>query len=113
MRCRNWWLARDRQGDLRSVCRSGPKVIIADVKIWEAEAVPTSLKERGVAGLPFPSMADLPACEALALRITKEIGAVSILVNNAGVGGGDALDADNARKVWDSIISVNLTGCST
>lgn len=103
------------QGIGKAVCEAfvthGAKVIVADVKITEAEATAASLREAGGGAFAFHlDVADLVACEALARHVRKEIGAVSILVNNAGVGFSAALDADDARKAWDSTLDVNLTG---
>lgn len=103
------------QGIGKAVCEAfvaqGAKVIVADVKITEAEATAASLREAGGGAFAFHlDVADLVACEALARHVRKEIGAVSILVNNAGVGFSAALDADDARKAWDSTLGVNLTG---
>lgn len=103
------------QGIGKAVCEAfvahGVKVIIADLKIAAAEAVAASLKEAGGSAFAFSlDVADLSGCEALASHIRKEIGPVSIVVNNAGVSGSTALDANDARNVWDSEISVNLTG---
>lgn len=103
------------QGIGKAVCEAfvthGAKVIVADVRIAEAEVLAASLREAGGGAFAFHlDVSDLGACEALASHVRKEIGAVSILVNNAGVGFGAALDADDARKAWDSTLGVNLTG---
>ncbi|MCK1666320.1 SDR family oxidoreductase [Bradyrhizobium sp. 153] len=103
------------QGIGKAICEAfaahGPKVIVVEIKIAAAEALAASLNEVGGTAFAFPlDVSELASCEALASRIRNEIGAVSILVNNAGVAGSAALDADDARKVWDNEISVNLTG---
>lgn len=53
-------------------------------------------------------VSDRAAVQALAQTVRAEIGAVSVLMNNAGiVGGADAL---SAPEVWDKVLGVNLLG---
>lgn len=53
-------------------------------------------------------VSDRTAMEQLAARIAAELGSVSVLMSNAGIGGGGDIFADPA--VWDSVIAVNLMG---
>lgn len=53
-------------------------------------------------------VSDRRAVDALAATIADRFGAVSVLMNNAGVGaGGDVL---SARDGWDRVLGVNLIG---
>jgi NAD(P)-dependent dehydrogenase (short-subunit alcohol dehydrogenase family) len=55
---------------------------------------------------------DRAACRAIAADIEKNIGAVSILVNDAGINRRNAFtdDADAVVKDWQDIMAVNLNG---
>jgi len=53
-------------------------------------------------------VSDRQAVEALAADVAARFGAVSVLMNNAGVGGGG--DALSDRDGWDRLLGVNLFG---
>ena len=55
---------------------------------------------------------DRDACRAVAAAIAGEIGAVSILVNNAGINRRNAFTAaaDAVTKDWQDIMAINLNG---
>ena len=50
------------------------------------------------------------ACDALAATIEREIGAISVLVNNAGIIRRGKVDDPDARTDWDATLAVNLDG---
>jgi NAD(P)-dependent dehydrogenase (short-subunit alcohol dehydrogenase family) len=53
---------------------------------------------------------DRPSCDALAATVRRDIGPVSIVVNNAGIiRRGKVTDA-NTRRDWDDTLAVNLDG---
>ena len=55
-------------------------------------------------------VADRALCDALAQTVRRDIGAVSVLVNNAGIiRRGKVTDA-NTRADWDATLAVNLDG---
>ena len=53
-------------------------------------------------------VSDRAAVEALARRVTETLGPVSVLMNNAGVGGGG--DALSNPEGWERVLGVNLFG---
>ena len=55
---------------------------------------------------------DRDACRAVAAKVASEVGAVSILVNNAGINRRNAFtgDADAVVKDWQDIMAINLNG---
>ena len=57
-------------------------------------------------------MTDREACRAVAAKIGEHVGAISILVNNAGINRRNAFtgDADAVIKDWQDIIAINLNG---
>jgi len=46
----------------------------------------------------------------MAKQVAAEVGAVSILVNNAGINRRNAMTTDAVVKDWDDILAVNLNG---
>jgi NAD(P)-dependent dehydrogenase (short-subunit alcohol dehydrogenase family) len=52
------------------------------------------------------------ACRAIAAKVASDVGAVSILVNNAGINRRNAFtgDADAVIKDWQDIMAINLNG---
>jgi NAD(P)-dependent dehydrogenase (short-subunit alcohol dehydrogenase family) len=53
-------------------------------------------------------VADRAAVETLAADISARFGPVSLLMNNAAIGGG--ADALSAPEIWDAVLGVNLKG---
>lgn len=81
----------------------GMKVCIADLEgLDEARAA------CGEALVLKVDVADRVSVEALAERVKQELGPVSVLMNNAGVGGGG--DALSNPAGWEHILGVNLMG---
>jgi NAD(P)-dependent dehydrogenase (short-subunit alcohol dehydrogenase family) len=67
----------------------------ASVSAAECEAYPVDVSDRG-------------SVEALAAKVVQRFGAVSVLMNNAGIGeGGDALSSPDA---WARVLGVNFFG---
>ena len=61
----------------------------------------------GVTAFPL-DVADRASVEAVAASIASEHGAVSVLMNNAGVGSGG--DVFAAAEAWEQVLGVNLMG---
>jgi len=53
-------------------------------------------------------VSDRASVEALAARVVDELGPVSVLMNNAGIGGGG--DALSNPEGWERVLGVNLMG---
>ena len=55
---------------------------------------------------------DAKACRAIAAEVAANLGAISILVNNAGITRRNAFtaDADLVAKDWQDIMAINLNG---
>jgi NAD(P)-dependent dehydrogenase (short-subunit alcohol dehydrogenase family) len=88
--------------------REGARIVAIDINVGAAVRTAKAVGENA---LGFPSdVTDRTACDALAARIGAEVGAVSVLVNNAGIiRRGKVTDA-NARRDWDDTLAVNLDG---
>ena len=88
----------------------GAKVVCVDVVPENAEQCAAWIRNRGgdAVGIVCDTT-DEAQVEAMVARTRKAYGAVDVLVNNAGILGGDTvLDMPLAR--WERQIAVNLTG---
>ena len=93
--------------------REGAAVAALDIN---GEAAAETAKQIGAAGGKAISLTldvtDRAACRAAAQEVAKQLGQVSILVNDAGITRRNAFtaDADAVAKDWQDIIGVNLNG---
>jgi NAD(P)-dependent dehydrogenase (short-subunit alcohol dehydrogenase family) len=83
----------------------GMTVVIADV---QQDALDATAAELGVLGVRT-DVSDADSVEALAAAVIERHGAVHLLCNNAGVGGGGPI-ATQTLKDWKWIVDVNLWG---
>jgi NAD(P)-dependent dehydrogenase (short-subunit alcohol dehydrogenase family) len=56
---------------------------------------------------------DRVGCDGLAAAVRSRIGAISILVNNAGIIRRGTVMEPNTREDWDATLAVNLDGPTT
>lgn len=96
------------EGIARAMTANGARVIVADVNAEGAARVASSIG--GDTAHYALDVSDRAACDALARSIGADIGAVSVLVNNAGIIRRGKLEADTARADWDATMAVNLDG---
>ena len=90
-----------------AIARDGVRVVLADINAEGVEAAAEKLGG-GTVGLAC-DMGDPAQTAALFDRIEAEVGAVSILVNNAGIAApGDFLET--SLEQFQRVIDVNLTG---
>ena len=93
--------------------REGAQVVALDIN---GEAVGRTAADIRAAGGKAQSLTldvtDQAACRAAAAKVETEIGAISILVNDAGINRRNAFtsDADTVAKDWRDIMAVNLNG---
>jgi NAD(P)-dependent dehydrogenase (short-subunit alcohol dehydrogenase family) len=83
----------------------GMQVVIADV---QPDALEATAAELGVHGVRV-DVSDAASVAALADEVIDRFGAVHLLCNNAGVGGGGRI-ANQTLKDWEWVIGVNLWG---
>ncbi|MFC4243264.1 SDR family oxidoreductase [Gryllotalpicola reticulitermitis] len=90
---------------------AGCGVVIHGRNAAQASAVASELHDRS--GIPTTGasfdVADADAVAAGVARIEAELGAIDVLVNNAGIQRRSAL-ADFPVEWWDEVIATNLTG---
>ena len=103
------------QGNGRAIAlglaKAGAKVIATDIRAETAER--TAADIRGQHGEAWAFAHDVASAQAsvdLAVRISKDIGDVSVLVNNAGIIIREGIESPDAVENWRRVIDVNLNG---
>lgn len=88
----------------------GMKLVLADIELPALEKVAAEFESRGVEVLAVPTdVGDEDAMDALGARTFDRFGAVHVVCNNAGVGGGGPM-WELTRKDWEWVIRPNLWG---
>lgn len=93
--------------------REGAKVAVLDINGEAAEKTAAAIKANGGTAIALPlDVSRREACFAAAKEVAQQLGAVSVLVNNAGINRRNpiAADADVFLKDWQDIMAVNLNG---
>jgi NAD(P)-dependent dehydrogenase (short-subunit alcohol dehydrogenase family) len=90
------------EGIARAMAQNGARVIVTDVNEVGASRVATAIGTDHY----VLDVSDRAACDALA----KEVGPISILVNNAGIIRRGKLESGTNRADWDATMAVNLDG---
>jgi NAD(P)-dependent dehydrogenase (short-subunit alcohol dehydrogenase family) len=93
------------------VSQSGARVIATDIRLDTAEATADEIRSGGMEANAFSlDVTDAEACTALAERLDREIGAVSVLVNNAGIIIREDISSPRAHENWRRTFDVNVNG---
>ena len=94
------------EGIARAMAEHGARVIVVDVNTMGAAHV-----AEAIGGAHYPlDVSNRVAVDALAGQIARDIGPVSILVNNAGIIRRAKIDDPATRALWDATMAVNLDG---
>ena len=89
----------------------GADIVAADIDLAGAERTAADLRGSGGNAFAFRlDVTDAAACRALAQTIARDIGEISILINNAGIIIREGLDSPRAAENWRRVLDVNLTG---
>ena len=91
--------------------REGAKVMLVDRRLESATETEAMIKKEN--GEAFAFKADITKsedCRAMADACVKRYHQIDILVNNVGIGKGDAGPVKLAEEDWDRIFRVNLKG---
>lgn len=96
------------EGIARAMAEAGARVIVADVNAAGASRVAAAIG--GDTASYALDVTDRAACDALAAGIARDIGPVSVLVNNAGIIRRGKVGDAAARADWDATMAVNLDG---
>jgi NAD(P)-dependent dehydrogenase (short-subunit alcohol dehydrogenase family) len=95
----------------RDLARGGATVILCDMDLDAAEREAKSISQAG--GTAFATRTDVSdpkAVEALVAFACDKGGALHFLVNNAGIGGPQAVVGEYPLDGWQKVIDVNLNG---
>ena len=89
----------------------GADVAIADVRLEAAQATAEEIAaQTGQKVIAVEvNVADFEAAQAMVATVTKELGKVDILINNAGITRDDLL-MRMKESDWDDVININLKG---
>ena len=89
---------------------SGADVVIVDMNLEKAQETAKEIEGRGRRAIALKAnVANLQETEAMIDETVAKLGAIHILVNNAGITR-DALILRMKEEDWDAVISVNLKG---
>ncbi len=98
------------RGLCEALAGAGMRVVVADIDAAGAEETAAELKHGGAESLAVPTdVSDRASTEALAETAFREMGAVHVVCNNAGVIVGGSLQ-NATPDDWEWILSVNLGG---
>ncbi len=86
----------------------GLRVVLADRDQDKLAAAEAALPAGTESFIQTINVADRASVEGLAVAVTQRFGPVSVLMNNAGVGGGG--NALAAPEAWERVLGVNLFG---
>jgi NAD(P)-dependent dehydrogenase (short-subunit alcohol dehydrogenase family) len=93
--------------------REGAQVVALDINRETAASTATDIAAAGGQATAFTlDVADRMAARTIATEVEKSVGAISVLVNDAGINRRNAFagDADAIVKDWQDIMAVNLNG---
>ncbi|NKB56984.1 MAG: SDR family oxidoreductase [Alphaproteobacteria bacterium] len=89
----------------------GARVVAADINEVGAAETASMISDAGGETISAAlDVADRASCAALAEQVARDFGAVSVLVNNAGIVRRAPISAQGADQDWDDIMTVNATG---
>ena len=91
-----------------AMANAGARVVVADIDGSAAARTAEGIG-RGTASFAC-DVTDSERCDGVAAAVRSRIGAVSILVNNAGIIRRGAVTEPNTRSDWDATLAVNLDG---
>ncbi len=96
-------------GLARAFARAGARLGIADLDADRLEVARAELAELTEVAGYLLDVRDPAAFDRVADAVEAELGPVSILCNNAGVGGVEGV-AEDSFPLWDRILEINLGG---
>ena len=93
------------------LAREGASVLAVDRHLESAEETVAMVRsEGGTAEAVRADVTNEDDCRAVAEAVVDRFGRVDVLVNNVGIGNGDAGASGLTEEAWDLIMDVNLKG---
>ena len=92
----------------KAMAEGGARVVAVDVNGEAAGRSAQAIGGRAVA--MACDVTDRAACDNLAATVRREVGAIGVLVNNAGVIRRGQVTDPETRRDWDATLAVNLDG---
>jgi NAD(P)-dependent dehydrogenase (short-subunit alcohol dehydrogenase family) len=97
-------------GIAQALARAEMRVVVADIEAAAADKTASNLRDTGGEAIAVPvDVADPDSVEALADAAFRELGAVHVVCNNAGVIVGGPLEKSTAHD-WEWLLGVNVMG---
>ena len=96
------------EGIAHGMAAAGAIVLVADVNAAGAERVAREIGG-GARGYTL-NVTDREVCDGLASAVRRDVGAISVLVNNAGIIRRGKMTDRHTRAHWDATLAVNLDG---
>ena len=94
-----------------TMARSGAKVVVADYDKVGGDRVTEEIRAEGAeATFVAVDVSKQDEVEAMVKTAVETYGGLHVAVNNAGIGGAQALTADYPLESWDQVIAINLSG---
>jgi NAD(P)-dependent dehydrogenase (short-subunit alcohol dehydrogenase family) len=89
----------------------GARVVVADLNVDTARRVESAVGAAGgSASAVQADVADLASAEDMVKFAVDTFGGLDVAVNNAGIGGAQALTGEYPPDSWQQVLGVNLTG---
>ncbi|SAL00254.1 Short-chain dehydrogenase/reductase SDR [Caballeronia calidae] len=93
------------------LAQAGADVVVSDINLAHVEETAALIREEGRKAWAYElDVTDAEASSALAARVQREIGDVTLLVNNAGIIIRENSTSPNAAKNWKKVMDVNVQG---
>ena len=93
-----------------ALAREGVRVVICGRRMSSLDETVKTMRQAGSAGLTVQAdISDLADVDQLVNSTLKEFGRIDMLINNAGVGGGDQIHLHDTQD-WDKVMAINLRG---
>jgi NAD(P)-dependent dehydrogenase (short-subunit alcohol dehydrogenase family) len=95
----------------RGLAAAGAKVIVGDVNEKSAGEVASEIESKGGSAIPVQQdVSDADSVRRSVELALERFGTLHLAVNNAGIGGDQALTADYSVDDWGKVIAINLSG---
>jgi 2-dehydro-3-deoxy-L-rhamnonate dehydrogenase (NAD+) len=115
LKCRVAVITGGAQGIGHAVAKrmlaSGAEVALWDINAERLAQAEAELSPRGKVFTVQTELSDEAAVEAATQATVAALGRIDVLVNSAGITGGNAPTWELTPEVWRKVIEVNLVGC--